>query len=301
MKNTKYHKELGAIIGRHAELDGESPAIIEAVSFFTATSQNIRVPNVYTPSLCVIAQGSKQIYLEKELYHYATNNFLIVSVDLPVVGQITKASPAEPYLCLKIDLDLQLFAELLLQMEPPDQKILSQKRGLFVGTLNETLAEAVLRLARLLDEPEHIPVLAPIMLRELHYRLLCSEYAQTIAHLSLKGTKMEGIATAIRRMTAQLSEPQSIESLATLAGMSISSFHSHFKDVTAMSPIQYLKRLRLIKARQLMLLDCHNASKTAYAVGYESPSQFNREYARFFGTPPATDIKNLRALTLKHA
>jgi AraC-like DNA-binding protein len=168
-------------------------------------------------------------------------------------------------------------------------------RGLFVGKLDEGMIDAVLRLARLLDTPKDIPILAPMLVRELHYRLLSGAHGAAIAQIAVAGSSTHRIAQAIRRMKSDLTLPIRVEALAATVNMSPSSFHQHFKAVTAMSPLQYLKRLRLTEARQIMLSEAADAASTAYRVGYESASQFSREYARMFGAPPIRDVSGLRS------
>lgn len=296
MNKAKFTTELASLIHKHASMPVETKTAISGVSCFTARATDAGIPTVYNPSLCIIAQGSKELWLEKEHFTYGPSQFLTISVDLPVMGHITKASVDKPYLCLKIDIDVYLLSELLVRDTSDASRQSSfngRTLGLFVGEVDGQMADTVLRLARLLDTPDEISVMAPLIMRELHYRLLRSQYAGAIAQLFLQGSSTQGVTAAIRKMKSGFRERWSIETLAQTAGMSSSSFHAHFKKVTGMSPLQYLKRLRLFEARQLMLVNKRDASSTAYEVGYESPSQFNREYVRLFGLPPATDVKKL--------
>ncbi|MDY6983771.1 MAG: AraC family transcriptional regulator [Pseudomonadota bacterium] len=255
---------------------------------------NARLPSVYTPCVCFIVQGSKRVLLDTETYEYRPSQFLAVSVDLPVIGEVTEGCVNKPYLCLQVELDQVQLAELLIQAStPPAQG--ATTRGIFVGKVDASLGDCALRLARLLDSPQDIPLLAPMIKRELYYRLLTGAHAVSIAQLARAGSAMQRVAQAIRELKSNFDKPVRIEDLAARIGMSVSSFHAHFKAVTAMSPLQYQKRLRLMEARQIMLMEQRDAASTAYRVGYESPSQFSREYARVFGNPPGRDIQQLAA------
>ena len=289
-----YQNELALLIDKYSSAEGLNETAIPGVSCFKATATDMRMPYVYDPSVCIIAQGSKQILLNTQVYRYGPSQYLVASVDLPVIGQITKASNNKPYLCLQITIDLQSLSELLIDTGRTVNSRTIAAPGLFVGKLDDSASDSVLRLARLLDRPDDIPVLAPMMKREIYYRLLCSDYGNTIARIALKGSVMQRIAAVIKTLKSSFDKPVSVESLAELAGMSLSTFHAHFKTVTSMSPLQFQKRLRLTEARQIMLIESADAASTAYRVGYESPSQFSREYARLFGFPPAADVKRFR-------
>jgi AraC-like DNA-binding protein len=239
--------------------------------------------------VCVIVQGAKQVLLEEEIYRYASMQFLAVSVDLPLLGQVTEASKDEPYLCLAIDIDARQIADLIAQSGDAGWSRGETSRGLFVGELDAAMLDSALRLARLLDTPRDIPVLAPLAMREFHYRLLSSPYGAAIAQTAIAGSNTHKIGQIIRRIKTKLAEPIRVEELAAMANMSPSSFHQHFKAVTAMSPVQYQKKMRLTEARQILLAGKADAQTAAYRVGYQSASQFSREYARMFGKPPIRD------------
>ncbi|QIB64889.1 AraC family transcriptional regulator [Kineobactrum salinum] len=293
--NESEKQELASLIGKFARQEGVNATPIPGVFSFKASTTERLTPSVYDPSLCIVAQGRKQAMLGEEIYYYNPSDYLVVSVDLPMIGQVTEASTDNPYLCMKIRLDFQQISELLVRdMDTHGSKPLPRTRGLFVGKVEEPMSESVLRLARLLNSPEDIPVLAPSMIREVYYRLLRNNYGSTMVHTALKGSNMQRIASVIRKLKAELDQPISVKALAELANMSVSTFHLHFKSVTAMSPLQFQKRLRLIEARHLMLSRDLDVAATAYQVGYESPSQFSREYARMFGKPPGRDISQLR-------
>lgn len=252
-----------------------------------------RVPVLHEPAVCLIAQGSKIVTLADETYRYDPESFLVVSVDLPLSGQVIEASPDAPYLCVRVDIDPGLLKELMLQQPPPAGG--ETARGLHLSRTTPELTDAVARLLGLLDRPQDIPVLAPLIRREIHYWLLTGDQAGIVRQIGTPGSRLTQISRAIAWIRANFDQPFSIDAVASEAGMSPSSLHHHFKAVTAMSPLQYQKQIRLQEARRLMLSEAKAAAVAAFEVGYESPSQFSREYARLFGTPPARDAARLRA------
>lgn len=286
--------ELIYLIDKYSKDEGIHETAIPDVRCFKMFEPGNRMPVVYKPSFCFIVQGKKQVVLEDEIYQYEPSQYLAVSVDLPMLGEVTIASPEEPYLCLAIDLNSRLLSEILTQFNPFEKLSSEPVRGLFVGKSDKMFTDSVLRLARLLDTPQDIPLLTPMVIKEIYYRLLQSPHGQSIAQLAVAGSKMQRIATVIQYMQNDFAQAIRVEEMAQQVNMSPSSFHSHFKSVTAMSPLQYLKRLRLMEARRILLSEDMDAASTAYRVGYESPSQFSREYARMFGCPPMTDVANLR-------
>jgi AraC-like DNA-binding protein len=287
------YAELIALLSKFSSGEGIRQTAIGGFQVIRLSEPRMQLPAVYSPSICVIVQGAKQVLLEDEIYRYAPSQFLAVSVDLPLVGQVTEASAAQPYLCLMIDLDVRTIADLISQSGDPSWSRADTSRGLFVGEMDRALQESVLRLTRLLETPRDIPVLAPLMLREFHYRVLSSPYGSAIAQMAIAGSNTHKIGQIIRRIKTRLAEPIRVEELAAMANMSASSFHQHFKAVTAMSPVQYQKRLRLTEARHILLAEKSDAASAAYRVGYQSVSQFSREYARMFGAPPKRDIESL--------
>jgi AraC-like DNA-binding protein len=282
-------QELGALTAKFSSGDGIHPTAVGGVACIKLSEPHMQLPAVYQPCVCVILQGAKQVLLEEEIYRYASKQFLAVSVDLPLLGQVTEASKEKPYLCLAIDIDARQIADLIAQSGDAGWSRGETSRGLFVGELDAAMLDSALRLARLLDTPRDIPVLAPLAMREFHYRLLSSPYGAAIAQTAIAGSNTHKIGQIIRRIKTKLAEPIRVEELASMANMSPSSFHQHFKAVTAMSPVQYQKRLRLTEARQILLAGKTDAQSAAYRVGYQSVSQFSREYARMFGKPPMRD------------
>jgi AraC-like DNA-binding protein len=288
-------QDLSALTSRHSAGDGMHPTAVAGLTCIRLSEPHLQLPHVYQPCVCVIVQGTKQVLLEEEIHRYTPSQFLAVSVDMPLLGQVTEASASKPYLCLAIDIDARQIADLIAQSGDASWSRRETARGVFVGELDAAMRETVLRLARLLDTPRDIPVLAPLAMREFHYRLLQGPYGSAIAQMAIAGSNTHKIAQILRRIKTQLATPIQVEELASMANMSPSSFHQHFKAVTAMSPVQYQKKLRLTEARQLLLAESADASSAAYRVGYQSVSQFSREYARMFGAPPMRDVEGIRA------
>ena len=250
------------------------------------------------PSLCLIVQGKKRVLLVEETYHYDKDHYLITSVDLPLIAQIFEASRTSPYLGLTLRLEKKQIAQMLLDEHISISRNQTSDRGLVVSKIELPIVQAILRLIDLLDHPSDIPVLAPLIQGEILYRLLISEQGRRLQQISMIGSHSHKIARAIEWLRENYDKSFKVEDLAAHSGMSTSSLHYHFRALTALSPLQFLKRLRLNEARQLMLMEQKDATTAAFEVGYESPSQFNREYSRLFGSPPLRDIKNLRQSTL---
>ncbi len=285
--------KLAFAIERQAAVDGgyDTAAPALRLSRFSAPSDLVAL--VYEPSLCVVAQGAKEVILADETYRLDPAQFLLVSVDLPVAARVVEASRGSPYLAVRIALDPAVVGELLADgtVAPP---LGPPARGLAVTPVEPPLLEAVSRLVALLDCPRDVGPLAPLALREITYRLLTGPQGSRLRQIASAGAPAQRIARAIRWLKDHFAEPLRIESLAKHVRLSPSAFHLHFKSVTAMSPLQYQKRLRLQEARRLMLSEGRDAAEAAYDVGYESPSQFSREYRRTFGAPPRQDVAALK-------
>ncbi len=249
--------------------------------------------------LAIVVQGKKEALLGKETHRYHAGQYLVISVDLPLSGFVTQATPDRPYLGFRLNLDPGQLGDMITQTPdslPPTagHRQEASVRGLFVNNADEPLLDCAVRLTRLLDTPQDLPMLAPMVIREIYYRLLTGEQGEAVRQIATSGSNMQRIAQVIQYIKADFAKPLRIEDLADRAKMSLSSFHAHFKAVTTMSPLQYQKQLRLLEARRLMLTEPVNAVMAANQVGYESPSQFNREYTRMFGAPPIRDIASLR-------
>ncbi|HZC01394.1 MAG TPA: AraC family transcriptional regulator [Gammaproteobacteria bacterium] len=249
---------------------------------------------MYEPSVCVIAQGVKRVLLGDDTYVLDVHHFLITSVDLPTVVQIIKASREKPYLGLILKLDRREMAQLMVDSHLPPPRAQQSSRGMATGAVTVPLLSACQRLIDMLAAPQDIPILAPLIQREILYRLLVGDQGARLRQIASAGSQSHQIAQAIDWLMRHYTLPLRIDDLAAHVHMSPSTFHQHFRALTAMSPLQYQKWLRLNEARRLMLTERHDAATAAFQVGYESPSQFSREYRRVFGAPPLRDIKSLR-------
>lgn len=245
------------------------------------------------PSIVLVVQGEKKMWVGEEGYLYDANHFLITSLDIPANSEVVSASPEQPCLGLGLKLDLKTLAELIAQgdLPPPDKS--ADDRGVGLGSVTPQIIEPFARLLALLAEPDAIPALSPLILREIHYRLLRSDQAARLWQIVSIGSQSQRVAKAIDWLKVNYAQPLRIEDLAARVQMSASSFHQHFRKLTAMSPLQYQKWLRLNEAKRLMLNEQQDAASAAFHVGYESPSQFSREYSRLFGAPPKRDISDL--------
>jgi AraC-like DNA-binding protein len=285
--------ELTDILNRHCPADGTVDTAIPGLRLFRGSSTEAPTCAIMASVFALMVQGAKQITVGDETYDYDARHCLISSVDLPMFSRITRASVSEPYLGLGLLIDPLKINELAASI-PQNRMPGAVDRGIAVGTLSADIQGAALRLARLLDTPADIPGLAPIIERELLYRLLTSALGSRLRQAVASGSHSQQIVRAIDWLKTNLDQPISIDRLASLSNMSKSSLHHHFKTLTAMTPLQYQKQMRLHEARRLMLATNTDAASAAHPVGYESPSQFNREYRRMFGTPPGRDIAQLR-------
>ncbi len=248
------------------------------------------------PSICLIAQGIKSVVLGGDTYVYDPRHFLIISVDLPTVVQVIKASQQRPYLGFRLRLDQREISQLMVESNLPPPRAQQSSRGMAIGEVTLPLLNAFQRLIDLLDEPRDIPILSPIIQREIMYRLLVGDQGMRLRQIASVRSQSYQIARAIDWLKSNFTRPLRIDDLAAQVHMSKSSFHHHFRALTAMSPLQYQKWLRLTEARRLMLTEHLHAATAAFRVGYESPSQFSREYRRLFGEPPLRDITKLRQM-----
>lgn len=246
------------------------------------------------PAIALTVQGAKRAVLGDDVYAYNPQRYLLTTLDLPVVLQAVEASAKSPYLSLVLKLDERAIAELVMQSTvPPPVREGSETRGISLGPTSTRMLETFDRLVQLLDEPQAIAVVAPLIQKELYYRLLVGEQGALLWQLASVGSQGHRVARAIAWLKANFAQQLHVESLAELVQMSPSRFHHHFRQLTAMSPLQFQKYLRLNEARRLMLTDQLDASTAAFQVGYESPSQFSREYSRQFGAPPRRDVERL--------
>jgi AraC-like DNA-binding protein len=288
-------EEMGAIIARHAPGDGMHDSAIERLMLIRSSTPTEPLHVVYDPALCLVVQGCKQAVLADRTYRYDAANFLLVTVDLPIVGCVVEASPERPYLCIALRLNLPVLADLMLDCAAPTAAPAAAMSGVALGETDAGLLDAVCRLLRLLDSPEDAAMLGPLAEREILYRLLRGPQGAIARHIAAADSHLRRISRAIGWIRRHFAEPISVERLAAEAAMSPSSFHEHFRAVTAMSPLQFRTRLRLMEARRLIVSEGLDAAGAGFRVGYESPSQFSRDYSRTFGLPPLRDAARLRA------
>ncbi|QHD06816.1 AraC family transcriptional regulator [Pseudomonas sp. R76] len=276
---------------------GDYPMPIPGLGFYRREQPAAPVVCMVEPSIVLVAQGEKQLWVGGHGYSYDTGRFLVTSLDIPANSQVLAASPLEPCLGLTFKLDLRILAELIAQSGAPPTRERAILKGVGIGTVTDGILASFARLVALLDEPEAIPVLAPLVQREIHYRLLQSDQASRLRQICSVDGPGYRIAKAIDWLKLNYGELLRVDELAARVQMSAATFHHHFRQLTAMSPLQYQKWLRLNEARRLMLNEHRDVSSAAFQVGYESPSQFSREYSRLFGVPPKRDIAALRERT----
>jgi AraC-like DNA-binding protein len=249
---------------------------------------------VFQPAFCVIAQGSKQVLLGDEVFRYDPWHYLISTVALPVISQVAEASPERPYFSFRLDLDAVLVASVIMESGIEVKRDGAGVKAMDVSAVDADMLDAVVRLARLLDRPDEMTVLAPLIIREIVYRLLRGEQGARLGHLLSPAGDARRISKAVEQLREHFNQPLRIERIARELGMSVSGFHHHFKSVTAMTPLQFQKQIRLQEARRLMLGEDLDAASAGFRVGYEDPSYFSRDYKKLFGAPPQRDIARLR-------
>ncbi|MFT4103873.1 MAG: AraC family transcriptional regulator [Burkholderiaceae bacterium] len=283
-------------IGRHTPQDGTFDCPIPGVKLIRWSAPTMPMPVIYEPTVCFVAQGRKRATLGGNVLHYDPTSYLVASVGLPVVGTVIEASATKPYLSVQLDLDPAELGALALQHPRPGGRntALTGPTGLTVHTMTAGLLDAATRLVALLDTPQDIAALGPLALREIFYRLLTGPGGEVIRAMTQTDSRHHQVARAILWIRANFQDACRIEDLARVAGMSRSAFHEHFKAVTAMSPLAFRNQLRMQEARRLMVSDGLDAANAGHTVGYDSPSQFSRDYARLFGNPPARDASLLR-------
>jgi AraC-like DNA-binding protein len=287
-------QELSARVAQLTPFDGTHQSMLPSLALARASAPTVCTPTVYHPCLAIVVQGRKRAILNDEVFHYDALNYLVVSVTLPGLGQVLEASPEHPYLSLRLNLDREEIARLVLQLGDRGPPPVAADRGLFVARLDEPLLDAVLRLLKLLDTPEDIDVLAPVIQREIYYRILRGDLGSRLVDLAQAEGGNHRVVRAIEWLKQHYAAPLRIEELAGVVHLSPSALHHRFKAVTAMSPLQYQKHLRLHEARRLMFADGIECATAGHRVGYESASQFSREYRRLFGAPPRSEIERLR-------
>lgn len=286
-------KRLTRLLNEAAAQEGIHPTLVEGVRVGRHSEPQPRTPCIYEPMIVVIGQGRKRGYLGDEVYAYDPFNYLVLSVPLPVECE-WEASPNEPLLFVTIPVEPTMLGEILLEMDEHLLPVDRMQRGIATAPLSEELSGAVIRLLECLQCPLDSQMLGRPTVREIVYRVLCSEQGGSLRALASRDEHFTRIARVLKDIHTDCAKPFNVESMAKRAGMSVAAFHQNFKTVTASSPLQYLKRIRLDRAKRLMAHDGHNASTAARAVGYESPSQFSREFKRLFGVTPLEEVEQTR-------
>ncbi len=286
-------QELAERIARAVPTDGTMEPI-PGLHLNRVTTLRTTLHGVSDPSFAMIVQGSKEVYLGSQRYQYDPSHYLLTTVHLPLESRVIDASPARPYLSLRLKLDPALVGSVMIEAGQLYSRSDPDVSAIDVSPLDSGLLDAVVRLVRLVDTPVESRFLAPLVTREIVFRLLRGEQGDRLRHIAVLSGSSYRIARAIERLRKDFNQPLRIEQIARDLGMSVSGFHHHFKTVTAMSPLQFQKRLRLQEARRLMLGEGYDATRAAYRVGYQDASHFNREYKSLFGLPPLRDMERLR-------
>ncbi|MFN3243834.1 MAG: AraC family transcriptional regulator N-terminal domain-containing protein [Planctomycetota bacterium] len=284
--------QIADIARRHSE-PGVQDTLVPRLRLFRADEPSVPTPNVYDPMYCLVVAGSKRGYLGGETVEYRTGDSLLVTVDLPVVGQILEAAPERPYLAMSLMLDRPTLAAVLLECEAAARGG-DERCGFRVGRASLDVVDAALRLVRLLDRPEDIAVLAPLIERELLYRLLTSPAGVALREIARGDSRVAQVTRAVTWLRDHHASEYNANELAQRAHMSVSSLNRHFRAMTGMSPLEFQKHVRLLEARRLLLVSATDVGGVGRAVGYGSVSQFSREYRRLFGEPPGRDAQQLR-------
>lgn len=291
----KTNTHLAELLSELATADGYTISVLDSVKFMRSSKPLPRAPVIYDPSIVIIAQGQKRGYVGEHSFIYDANNYLVLSVPLPFECQ-TIASPNAPLLGMSIRVEPAVVAELLLEMDDRVESTGDVLQGFSATPLDNTLLDAAERLLKTLSSPAEARILGPQIVREITYRVLCSEQADALKALVTRRSKLAQIAKILKRIHSEFDKKIDVETLADEAGMSVSAFHHNFKIVTSTAPLQYIKSVRLHKARTLMVYEGLNANVAATRVGYESASQFSREFKRMFGLAPAEEAARMRDL-----
>ena len=277
---------------------GESPFATAIKGLSILRSHHERRPNhlIFKPALCIVVQGAKWAIIGDKRFDYRAGQALVVSIEMPAFGTVAEASPSEPYLGVILEFDLAVMREVMAELDTPPKPSDNVGRGVFVTDFDGPLADCALRMVRLLDTLRAVPVLYPAIMREICYWLLTGSHGGEVVKMVLANSHAQRVINAIHTLRDRFAEPVRIDDLAAIAQLSPSAFHRQFKAITSMTPLQYQKQLRLIEARRLIVSDATNVETAAFQVGYESPSQFSREYSRMFGMSPLRDVASLRGI-----
>lgn len=290
----RLREELAMMLERRTRVDGTHETAIPGLKLYRSSHPTEPAHFLYAPAVYAVVQGRKQVTLGEKTYVYDRSQYLAVPMELPVIGTVTEASAQQPYLCISLEIDPRDIAALIMETGLQVLREKATGQALYVSPLELALLDAFVRLVRLLDAPADISVVAPLIHREVTYRLLHSEQGGQLAQMAVGNGRLRRVSAAIAWIKEHYAEPMQIDALAKHVHMSPSGLHHHFKGVTGMSPVQYQKKLRLHQARHLLVVEGRSAEVVAHSVGYASASQFSREYARLFGLPPRRDAERVR-------
>jgi len=292
----EYTKSLLAAALRYCKEAGAHATALPELTVIRRDRKTDATPGMYSPSVCFVLQGEKDVWNGNRVYRYNPSNYLVSCIDVPAIAQVVDASPSHPFVCLKLELQPSVVYEILQETSGGESHKEGEAGGLFVEKVTPELADAFARLMNTLERKSDVKVLAPSIIREIHYRLMSSRFGAKVRQLGVVGSKTQRIGRVVEHVRKDFAAPLRVTDLARMANMSPSAFHLHFRQVTNMSPLQYQKQIRLQEARRLLSVDAADAASVAFRVGYESPSQFNREYRRLFGQPPMRDLERLKTL-----
>lgn len=274
--------------------EGFNETLVPGLKLIKTTKANDKTPSIQKPSICLVLQGAKKVIVGDQVLAYAPGEFIVASIEVPVTGLVTDASVQKPYLCLMLEVDPTIVFEVLQDLPITKVSPSIDKSGVYVANANSDLYDAFHRLVKSMDAPSELKFMVPMIVREIIFRLLEADNGAILRQMGMVGSHMQKITKAIEMIKKEYNQHLSIENLAHEVGMSPSSFHKNFKEITRISPLQYQKLLRLQEARRLLLANRGDAASISFEVGYESPSQFSREYSKLFGKPPKRDMESLK-------
>jgi AraC-like DNA-binding protein len=287
-------RELLSSALRHCPYEGTHTTNLPGLKIIRRHKTTEAAPGMYSPAICLVLQGEKVVWTGNKVYRYNSARYLVSCLDIPATAQVVTASANQPYVCLMLELQPAIVYEILQETSPSAIPQEEAGGGFFVEKVTPELAEAFSRLMKTLENPNEVKVLAPAIVREIHFRLMSSRFGSKIRQLGVVGSKTQRIGKVLDHIRKDYATPLRVTELARMANMSPSTFHMHFREITSMSPLQYQKQIRLQEARRMLSTETMDAASVAYQVGYESPSQFSREYHRLFGEPPLRDMERLR-------
>jgi AraC-like DNA-binding protein len=294
--NTGNTKNLLDLAMKYCSREGSHTTPLPELKVVRRDRTSDAVPGRYAALVCLVLQGEKKVWSGRKVFRYNPENYLVSCVDVPAIFQVTKASPEHPYVGLTLELQPSMVYEILHESSIMEIQEEDSVGGFYVEKVTTDLADAFARLMKSLENKDELKILAPSIVREIHYRLMHSRYRSKIRQLGVVGSKTQRIGKVVEHLQKEYADPLKVTDLARMANMSPSAFHLHFRHVTNMSPLQYQKQIRLQEARRILSIETTDAASVAFKVGCESPSQFSREYRRLFGQPPMRDMERLRML-----